>query len=319
MDEDKQQSAEALRASLVKLASGHLEKGIIHEPRAFFDVVELNPVGHETAGHSEVFSNGEQFPIRLTHLTATLGLYTQEVQQPTIQDELLIQRVGMKLLFHNQAYMNPEFLPVPLWGNKVVATAPQVSFGTSGWHFDVPFVLSQRDSLVVSVQSVDENPPSAVVATVTFTGIGYVSGRPYILTGHRELLTGAETGLPTTSFRNDGGEPIIVTDMTTNLSSPIDDDSPVGDGRGLLLNVRQAGNGTNAQWFQGVVSTTPPIPNMQSTLLGVTSGRAVVHEFPGDGLIWEPGEGIDLRAQGLTANPPDAFLHVALLGYITVS
>ena len=58
-----------------------------------------------------------------------------------------------------------------------------------------------------------------------------------------------------------------------------------------------------------------------ASLLGVRSGRAVVHQFPGDGLIWEPGEGIDLRIQGFPdlEEIPNVDVNIALTGYITIT
>lgn len=310
------QSALALRANLVQLAQGNLEAGILHEPRVFYDRITLNPDNEITPGHAEVFKNGEQFPIRLTHMLASIN-FEDNAEDPQPIDEREIQRIGLRMMFHDQWYMNPQFLPIPLWGNKVVAAAPQVSVSTSAWQFDVPFVLSSRDTLTVGVQ-LAEVPTSARQVTVAFTGIGLLSGRAYFLTSTVELDNATQTKMPTTNFRNDGSEPILVAEGTVNVSAPIDDDDPTGDVRQLSLQVKQVGNGTNAEWFQGPINI-PAADLMPATLWGVRSGRAVVHRFPGDGLIWEPGEGISLDLQGLTASPPDVDVNIALSGYITIT
>ncbi len=306
-----------LRANLVQLAQGNLDLGILHEPRMFYDVVTLDPDGAITNGHAEVFKNGEQFPIRLTHLTASLPVRENGAEPPQV-DEREIQRIGLTMRFHDQWYMNQEFLPIPLWGNKVVAAAPQVSVGTSTWRFDVPFILSARDTLTVQV-ALAETPSSARQVTVTFTGIGMLSGRPYLLSATRLLDSDTATIMPTTNYRNDGSEPIIVSEMTANVSAPIDDQDPTGDIRQLSLQVRQVGNGTNADWFQGPINVDADL--MPASLLGVRSGRAVVHQFPGDGLIWEPGEGIDIRLRGFPTveEIPNVNVNIALSGYITIT
>lgn len=319
MDDDRYKTrdqAAAIRAALVKLATGHLEAGVLHEPRGYFDVIDLNNDGNIVQGHPEVFRNGEQFPVRLTHMVAAMTRL-DAAEPPQAQDERLVQRVGLRMEFHNQYYMNPEFLPIALWGNTVVAASQAITPATSSWMFPTPFVLSARDTLDVQVQ-LDAAPASPQRITVAFSGVGFLSGRPYFLSGDRLVTDGASTQLTTTAFRNDGSEPIIVTDGTVVVTAPEDSVDATGDIRAASLQVRQAGNGTNAQWFRG--PTNPAIERMPAQLWGAWSGRAVVHTFPGDGLIWEPGEGIDLQVQGLTTTPPpDARVAIALLGYITVT
>jgi hypothetical protein len=45
----------------------------------------------------------------------------------------------------------------------------------------------------------------------------------------------------------------------------------------------------------------------------------VVHQFPGDGLIWEPGEGIIVQGIALDATTENLNLAVALTGYISLT
>jgi len=307
------ENANQLRANLVQLASGSLADGILHEPRAFYDVIDVDPDGQITPGNPEVFKNGERHPIRLTHMTAALAAETVE-DQPAFQDERNIQRIGMRMEFHNQFYQNPEFLPLPLWGDMPTAASPQVSFGTSAWEFDVPFILSARDTLTVEVE-LSSVPSSARRVNVSFVGIGLLSGREYLLNSEASLDSVVRTKMSSVAFRNDGSEPMILSRGTCNVSAPVDEDDPTGDIRVLSLQVRQVGNGTNANWFQGPTA----FPLMPAVLWGVKSGRCVVHKFPGDGLLWEPGEGISLELQSLSDLVPPARVFVGLTGYITVS
>jgi hypothetical protein len=319
------QDANELRASLVKLATGQLEQGIIHEPRAFFDVIEVKPDGTPTPGHPEVFKNGEQFPIRLTHMTAAVALFGQDQEEPEVVDERFIGDIGLRMVFHNQMYMNPQFLPVPIWSNKAVAASDVITDSTASWRFDVPFVMSARDTLLVDVLSALATDEDQQLPTVTLTGIGLLSGRPYLISGQQTLVSPQRTRLGTTFFRNDGSEPMIISNITVTVSQPANELDPIGDIRSLSLNIRQTGNGTNAFWCQGPDSL-PAGELMPATLWGVTTGRAVVHKFPGDGLIWEPGEGIDVVARALPLVPGgvppedfDAILDIALTGYITIT
>lgn len=310
---------------VVNLAKGRVRQGIINEPRAFFDIVPLPAqaapaVGIVTPGNPGVFENGEQFPIRLTHMLAAVSFLDDDGNE---DDQFNIQSIGLRLIFHDQYYMNPQFLPLPLWGNKVVAASDVVSFNTSAWDFvenGEPFVLSARDTLTVTVQLNDlVDPGNDIPVTVAFTGFGVLSKRPYLLSSRRNLDSIVATNLSTVDMRNDGSEPIVITDMTVNVGAEAGAVDPRGVIGRVSLNVRQNGNGTNARWFQGPTNPVN-IPNMQATLAGVTSGRAVVHQFPGDGLLWQPGEGITVEAQALNIIEEDfaSRLALAFTGYIMV-
>lgn len=319
---------------VVQLATGGvIRQGRVNEPRAIFDQFTIDPNGVITQGTPGVFVNGEQFPIRLTHLLASTTYLNDPAQgNPTPDNPLNIQRIGLRMVYHDQFYMNRSFLPVPVWGNKVVAASDTVSFATSAWDFvqnGQPFVLSARDTLEVDVQLNDFADPSAPVpVTVVFTGIGAISKRPYLLDSEIQLANLQIRTMQPSDFRNDGSEPIVITDMTVNVGAQLDADDPQGDINRVSINVRQVGNGTNANWFSGP-QTPVPVPNMQANLCGLTTGRAVVHELPGDGFIWEPGEGLTVEGQliieqqvGPQPPPPpvgfDSRLTLALAGYIMV-
>ena len=74
----------------------------------------------------------------------------------------------------------------------------------------------------------------------------------------------------------------------------------------------------STQWFVGPASAIPPLSRMQATLIGVTTGRAVVHQFPGAGLYWAPGEGITAEITSLV-DGLESVLCLAFAGYIMVT
>ncbi len=298
---------------LVELASQNLENGVIEEPRVYYDVITLNQPSQVTEGTPDVFINGEQFPVRITHLSAAIR---PDFVGDTGLDERFIQRMGLRLTFHDQFYMSRNFVAVPLWLSKCVAAADLVTQGTSTWVFDRPVILSARDSLRIEVQ-LEEAPTTPRLVSVSFTGTGMLSKRPYFFSEDVELAGDGPIVLQTTQFRNDGAEPIALTDMAIHCGA--EELNPVGQGdiRQLRLQVRQIGNGTQADWFQGP-QTPAPLARMPAVLAGYSTGRAVVHRFPGKGLLWEPGEGITLDAQALDVSVQDLNLAVSLSGYIMV-
>jgi len=268
---------------VINLATGgSMKSGVLNEPRIFYDVIPQNTSSTViTSGTPGVFVNGEQFPIHLTHLTAAQAYLDQT---GAVADEQLIQRIGMRLVFHNQFYMNAQFVPVPLWGNKVVAAPDAVTFGNAHWNFvknGNPFVLSARDTLVVRVRLNDASAPtSGVPVNVITTGFGMLSKRPYLFNSETILTTLQRTNLSTVDLRNDGLEPIVITDITVTVSSEVEDSSPVGIIGRVSLNIMQVSNGTGAWWFAGP-QTPVPIPEMQATLLGVTTFyRAWKFDYP---------------------------------------
>ena len=302
--------------------SGVLRQGVINEPRAYFDEIIVNPdPAVETEGNAGVFYNGEEFPVRLTHVLFATR-YLNNAEPPVLADPLILQQIGVRFLFHQQYYMNQNFLPAPVWGNKVVAQSFQVDSSVSSWDFVAngqPFVLSARDTLQVTVQLNDAaNPPAGVPVTVAFTGFGMLSKRPYFLQGRLVLTDLAPHIIVTTDYRNDGTEPIVITDMMVNVAAEDGAQDPRGNIDRVSLQVKQVGNGTQADWFRG--PTNPLISRMQATLCGVTTGRAVAHQFPGDGVILEPGEGFTVVTQnlGLAQDFDDTVLVLSANGYVMV-
>jgi hypothetical protein len=295
---------------LVNLAAKNVAKGVIEEPRTYFDSIFLLPNGVVSDGDRNVFINGEQFPVRITHAAMAIR---PDFQQGSGLDERDIQRMGMRFTFHDQYYQSREFLPVPLWATKVVAGPAALASGFSSQTFDRPVILSARDSLRVQV-ALEAAPATPRVVSVSFTGVGLLSKRPYFLGSEVELSDTAPVVLNTADFRNDGAEPIALTDWVIHCSSERDNATGAGDIRLVRVQVRQIGNGTGADWFVG--PTSPPLSQCPATLLGTTQGRAVVHQFPGEGLIWEPGEGIVVQGLALNSGVEGLSLAVGLSGYI---
>ncbi len=302
---------------LVKLAAKNVCDGVIEEPRAYFDVVTLNNENQVTEGNPDVFINNEQFPIRLTHMSAALIPDFAQTPTPGSFDERFIQRVGMRMTFHDQFYQSAQFVALPLWLNKCVAAADLVTQGSASVIFDRPLILSARDSMRVQV-ALGIAPTTPRLVSVSFTGTGMLSRRPYFFGGDRELANANPVLLPLTRYRNDGTEPIALTDMTVICGAEQDDPVGQGDIRFLNLQIRQVGNGTNADWYKGP-SVPAPLARMPAVLNGYSTGRSIVHYFPGDGLIWEPGEGIDIDWRALDAQAEGLQVGVSLWGYISVT
>lgn len=316
---------------LQRLAEKNAVQGVMYEPRIFYDAIDLDGA-LPTRSQDGVFRNGGRFPIRITHMTAAMASVDA---LGAAQDPRLLQRVGGYFMFHGQYYMNPpqqltaatpqQPTSLAAWANVLSAGPDVISRGTSAQKFIHPFILSVRDTLKVTVQLVD-SPAYPIRVTVSFTGVGIISRQPYFLSGFTDIPVGtAQVDIDTTRFLNDGAEPILVTDMTINSHSPENLNDPTGDAAFTLVQVKQIGNGTNEDWAAGPVGTNQEwspgvgITNLcPSILWGSYSGRALVHRFPGDGLVWEPGEGIDLYLQALADDTEDTKVMVGLVGYVAV-
>ena len=305
---------------IIKLSSKNIVEGVIEEPRVYFDSINILASQVASPGAPDVFRNGEQFPVTITHLVTAMN-YLDAASPAAVQDERLIQRSGLRLTFHDQYYMNREFISAAAWPTKPVAANDVITRATSSWKFVKPFILSARDSLKVDVQlyAVPGEESGSRIVTVSFTGIGIQSQQTYFFAADLEITDDNIHTLATDRFRNDGAEPIFITDMNACISSNSEDlQDTSGDIRLLKLNVTQIGNGTNALWGIGPV-TGGGNPNLfPATLIGQNVGRAVVHEFPSP-LIWEPGEGITIEAAETFFDAlEDAVVDVALLGYIAI-
>ena len=300
---------------LVKLAADNVTDGVLEEPRVYFDLITLPSAALAVRSHENVFTNGERYPVRLTHMTMALQP-TTNVQNLVNQQESLIQRVGLRLQQHDNFYQAADMVAAPLWANKVCAAPTLTGSGVSSYEFPRPVVLSARDALSVEVNLLIA-PPSSRRVSVAFTGVGMLSKRPYFFSSATYLMDTNKGTLPIEGLRNDGAEPVALTDMTINCGADTVDLVAVGDIRQLFVQVSQVGNGTQANWLIGSVS--PVISRCPAVLLGKTAGRCIVHEFPGQGLLWEPGEGVTVEAMPLDLSTVTAQLAIALHGYIVVT
>jgi hypothetical protein len=305
---------------IVELAKGRIERGVVHEPRQYFDVMHIGLADHlEVPSHPAVFRNGEQFPVKLTHMVASVGFDYTDPDAPALSAEEIMQFIGLRMMWNGQFYMNQQFLPVPIWSTEVTAAADYISRATSCWKHE-PFMLASRDTMVVRLQPiVPADPGETLPVTVTFTGIGALSGRPYFFSSTREMEGVAPATMNTEDFRNNGSEPVLIVDTTVNVGPDSGADDPVGNLRRVGLNIQQVNNGTGAAWFSG--PTVPvPVTHMSSALLGVTSGRAVVHRFPYP-ITLEPGDGLEMYAKSLAPNGvggADVDLLISMAGFIMV-
>lgn len=302
---------------IVKLAAKNLDRGVIEEPRYFFDLITLQPNGLISKDDPSVFLNGEEFPVRITHVGFAIRPTLGEV--PIGIDERLLQRCAVRLVFHDQYYQSRDFAPCPLWANKVTS-APQILGRSSVTHvFDRPVILSARDSIRVEV-ALEAIPETAQRASVGFHGVGLQSQRPYFLHSYRDLANTTPTTLPTADFRNDGAEPIALTQVVVQLAAPTTDPSGVGNVQGMRVAFRQLGNGTGRDWvvYPTIQATGTPLPQIPAHFLGFTQGRSVVHKLPGEGMLFEPNEGITVEAIGLDSSADNLQLGITLAGYIAL-
>lgn len=319
-------------AYLQKLSRENVTKGVLYEPRAFFDYQQLLAPPQQTPGAPEVFRNGTEWPVIITHLTANVAAFNGN-DVPI--DSRTLQNIGMYLKFHDHYYMSPPqqvqdstgaysqiLSPLPTWQNTHSAPGEVTAGSAVNWRFPRPYILSTRDTLRVDVmtRTLSVSDPEYTVS-VAFTGIGIVSRQPYFLSASRALSAAAVQTLDTERFTNDGAEPILITDMSVSVGSV---SLVEADTRRVYIGVRQLGNGTNAAWFQSRLDSISlqPIPQDMicvSNLGALSGGRSVVHEFPVP-VIWEPGEGVDAVYAALEAGAQvnNRLFQVALLGYVAV-
>jgi hypothetical protein len=300
---------------IIVTAKANICTGVFSEPRWYYD--EITVPDNQTIGVSnpDAFKNGEAFPVKITHvLMSTRVLNAAAV----VTDERLIQRIGVKLVFHGQEYMaGREFAVAPLWLNRPVAAPNSISFGQSAHHFFDPWLLTARDTMRVQVQLVAVSGSGVRTAEVAFSGFGLDSRRPYWKSADVDLNDLVIHTLDSALYRNDGDEPIVMTDMSATLSADSLTNNPQGDISILRVQVNQVGNGTQSEWFKHA-SSGAPSNLMLAQQLGTMSGRIVVHELDSP-IYFEPGEGLSVQTQLLVANQGAPVLAIALAGTILVS
>lgn len=309
---------------LVKLAEKNLREGIIEEPRLYYDFAEMPSSAPFTVPFTNnVFRNGEQFPVRITHMIATIAPTFGGSPAGEFSDERLIQHVALRMRWHDTDYMSSFFMPLPLWSNKVVGGAEATQQGSTSWVLDRPLILSARDSLRVQTQLVaDADDPRNVM--MAFSGIGLLSKRPYLFgSSPITLENDALTQIPSRGYINDGAEPVAITDLTTQVTGVLTDANPAGDARRCCWGIRQIGNGTQSDWLIGPNGAPPAVVGnlfCPGSLLGISTGRSIVHRFPGDGIVWEPGEGIQAEIAPVSGvdDVQGCTVYLGFAGYISV-
>lgn len=304
---------------LVRLAEENVRLGVIEEPRVYYSIVQLRSADPlATTFPPNAFVNGDQFPVRLTHLVlAAVPTFGESI---LFSDERLVQRVGLRLRFHDAYYQNYAFVPAPLWLNKPVAGAQAVQRGVSSWIFDRPTILSARDGLRVEVQL--EQAPDTDTSRpvgVAFTGVGLLSKRPYFVSSALDLTDANIANFDAADLHNDGGEPIALTDCSFMVGAQSDAEDAAGDVRFARFQVKLLGNGTQAEWFKTNAGGGLVVPRCPAELLGVSTGRSLVHRFPGDGMLLEPGEGFQAEAIALDSTTEGMRFGLAAVGYIAVT
>jgi hypothetical protein len=304
---------------IIRTAKENLCDGRFFEPRWFYDEITVNDDQTINQNNPDAFKNGEAFPIKITHIIMAIRSINS-ASPLVVSDERLIQRVGVKLLFHGQEYMAREFTVAPLWHNKRVAAPDSVSLGQSAHRFFEPWLLTARDVMKVQVQLLQATDSGTTrKATVAFAGFGLDSRRPYWKASDINLSSTTIGNLDVSLLRNDGDEPIVMTDMTAHLSAQSNKNDPSGDISLLRVQVNQVGNGTNSEWFKHA-SSNAPSTLMLAQMLGTHTGRCVVHRLDEDTPIyWEPGEGLNVQVQAIQQSIGAPVLAIALAGTIIIT
>lgn len=324
---------------LIQFASRNRGEGVLVEPRFYFDFLDFSQVDSAAPPYSRTvsntdqasFTNGEQFPVRLTHViiapehrpTASEGENVVVYERPST-----VQQLFLRIERYGEYYMNEQFVRASAWHNVQSAQPYNLSAGSVVHRFFQPLVLSARDSLRVDFEALfpgatpmaqpvpdfqpwtinrnDQSQPVQPQIDVQVAGVGMRSGRPYLLAGPARPTTESGQSLFTVDpalLQNVGNESIALTEMTVTANVTFTQPGLEADISGLLsdarlfrMQVRQQGNGTQASWFRG-----PIFPNevrrMPLGLFGTHLGSAVVHRFPGDGITLDPGEVVRVSGQ----------------------
>jgi len=306
------------------LAQRNVMDGILYEPRLYtqlFDFTDPDQV-RPLASDDAVFRNGEQYPVRITHLVAAI----RDTGVVQTRDPRFVQRFGVRLRAHDTYYMNDEFCLLPLFHNTVTSAAEVVSRSVSSWTFAHPTYMGARDGFEVKLAleyGVSAQFEESIRVWVTFHGVGAISRRPKQLTGYKDFVPADGTAIraiPIEFYRNDGTEPLEVTGITVHVQAAdgLVGADPSGNIRRVKLSVRQSGNGTNQRWT--ATPTSEPGNLVPASLWGLTTGRCVVHELPENdnypGWLWYPNEGLTVEVM---PNPNvDRAVYVGLVGHICV-
>ncbi len=303
---------------LVELAAKNPTTGIVEEPRAYYDVIEILADSRPAYSTPGVFQNGERFPVVLTHMTAFVRP-TFDESPPAGFNEEAIQKIAMRIQWDDTFYQSSLFVDLPSWANVVNTDNPTLSRANVAFQLERPLILPSRDSLDIRVALEDPTVDGARRVALALEGTGLLSQRPYLFSASRDLTNTNVAQLDPEQFRNGGSEPVALTDLVAQVGAEAEDPIGRGDIRYGAVNIRVIGNGTQADFFQGPAVPALTLPYMPMALLGKTVGRAVCHRFPGDGLRVEPGNSFQVQLQGLDSSVTGLDVALALHGTLFVT
>jgi hypothetical protein len=322
--------SENAQAELTKLRKRGLVDGVAFEPRLYFDKYTFDPGQVQSFASREAYRNRGEYPVRITHLTAIMDLpaVPEAVEGDLTQgDERLLHRYGMRVLSNDTPYMADIAVPIPTWHNKPVAGAAALARASVSWPFGCPWVMASDDTFQVQVEQIVARGSVGRMISCAWQGTGRLSGRPYsIMTSTPQpTLTTSKTSLNADVTRNEGAEPIDLTQMAVTVG-PFMDQAEGGDAREVLINFKKSGNGTHEEILKGPkLSSGPGIPRVPVPLLGTGVGRAMVHALPQDifdgarGWVLYPGQGIDIELTNFdTERPVSESIWVAAVGYAII-
>lgn len=309
---------EALSVMLRTSGSGAC-KGVRYEPRVWYDVYDA-PVDATgviiPSPNTDVFINSEEFPVVMTKMIfSVLGITINSLDDPPIPLYVIdgldswMNLFAVRIRQHGNYFMEGTTrqidtqtagVPIGVFNSGINAQVENISPGVVVWEFDKPTILSTRDSFRIPVQLQSTNDYSTTrPVSVGLQGYGLISKQPYNLGGSIDAgPTSAAADIDETNFRNDGNEPIVLTRMTAFCgpsSEELIDKTP--DSRWAAINMKQIGNGSNANWFSGPSGQNgaTAFPYCPLPLLGGTGGSStVIHTLPGPGWVFNPGEGISI-------------------------
>lgn len=305
-------------------------KGVRIEPRVWWDQFEfsadlLNPTSRLVASHDTAYRNGEPFPIRITHVLACMRVQIEgpdsPPQAPPQGDPRLLHWYGMRFNGHSTYYQDRFFLPIPAWANVNTVGNQQSTFDTTSWRFDYGIPFANRDVLEVETR-LETTPSSARIVSVGFDGVGRASKQPYKFGASTTLSDTGKATCNADTLRNTSAEIIDITGMDFYCSGPVDDADPTGDSRELRVQVKQTGSGTQRTWFRSPRTNDVPNTLMPSPLAGIRSGQAMVHKLPGDGWLFQQGQGVNLELEKIVGTPDRTLVErvfVALAGYVIIT
>lgn len=302
------------------LASQNICDGILYEPRLYWTVLSPTAATPLAVSDPEVFRNGEDFPVRITHVLAAIRKTSDS------DDDRLVQNYGLLLRKNDTYYMNTIHAALPLWHNTRAAAGDIVMASTATWKFWKPLIMGARDVFEASAQlefAVGAEDGSRRVS-ISFNGVGLLSRRPKQITSYIDFESANGTSVvsfDSDDLKNDGVEPLEIHEAVINVAGE-SNISPAGDILVARLQCRLRGNGTNAEWVQGPTTVAGiTTSNGPAVFFGPSVSRAVIHTVPTGtdghpGWLWYPGMGVTAELKYLYGE--EQSIYIGLLGHVIV-